>query len=362
MVALPLLGAAPSSAEPGSRAGGTGTDLDLTSFHDMEIDTAHDRVFVSGGPGSPHIVIRCVREHTASGLINEVVCVFIETDKERVDHLAQVLSDMQTAGQIPAKCKPFIEHGTFDEGMTKVLDIIDEKKTQLAPAFVMIDPFGVSDTPMSVIERLFKNDKVEFYVSFMYEYINRFKGTPEFEGAMDKLFGTTKWREGIEIADGTQRKLFFFDLYEEQLRAAGAKYVLRFELYTGDRLKYAIFFGTTALLGIDKMKQVIWRIAPTGDFAFRGGRSDQLTLGAAMVDFQPLLAAVESFLQAKSTGGWVGIAEVNDFVVGDTDYHSGQYKTNALKVFEKAAKIELEPGSRKKAGTYPDGTRLRWKR
>src|SRR5262249_50394084 len=159
-----------------------------------------------------------------------------------------------------------VEHGTFDESMTTVLDQLDQSKKALAPAFVMIDPFGISDTPMSVIERLFKNDRIEVYVSFMYEFLNRFKSTPEFEQHMDALFGTADWRNGLSLGEKDARKEFYFDLYERQLRAAGAKHVVRFELFAGDRLKYAIFFGTKHPRGADKMKQAIWRIAPTGDF------------------------------------------------------------------------------------------------
>ncbi len=318
--------------------------------------------YSNGEEGSPLIAIRCVREHTANALIKEVVCIFIEADKRRVEHLAEVLSDMRKAGQLPDKCHPMIEQGAFDGSMTKVLDLVEDKRERLAPAFVMIDPFGVSDTPMSVIERLFKNDRVEVYISLMYEFLNRFKGTEEFEPHLDRLFGTDAWRKGQTIDDADARKKFFFDLYEEQLRKAGAQYVVRFELFSGARLKYAIFFGTKHPLGIDKMKQAIWKIAPTGDFAFRGVRSDQLALGLDRVDFAPLQVAIEGYLQAVPAGTWIRVEDVQEFVIAKTDYHSGQFKTNALKPLETANRIEIDPTSRKKKGTYPDGTRLRWRR
>ena len=315
-----------------------------------------------GQEGSPLIAIRCVREHTASTLIKEVVCIFIEADERRAKHLREVLTRLENSGGLPEKCKVFIEHATFDERLTKVLDLIEEQKTRIAPAFVMIDPFGVSDTPMAVIERLFKNARVEVYVSFMYEWINRFKDTPEFEPHMDRLFGTTDWRAGLAVEDANERRAFFFNLYELQLRKAGASHVVRLELFSGNRLKYAIFFGTRHVLGADKMKQAIWRIAPTGDYAFHGGRTEQLTLGLETVNFAPLRAAVETFLKGKPAGVWIAVGEVQEFVIADTDYHSSQYKTNALKPLESAGSVEVDPASRKKKGTYPDGTRLRWKR
>ena len=109
------------------------------------------------------------------------------------------------------------------------------------------------------------------------------------------------------------------------------------------------------------MKQAIWRIAPTGDYAFRGGRSDQLALGLATPNFGPLQKALETYLRAKPAGAWTTVEEVEEFVIAETDYHSTQYKTNALKPLEKAGRIEVDPTSRKKAGFHPPGTRLRWK-
>ena len=66
----------------------------------------------------------------------------------------------------------------------ETFDAID----RLAPAFVMVDPFGVAGTPMEVFNRLFQNPKCEVYVSFMYEAINRFRGRPEFESHLAFLF------------------------------------------------------------------------------------------------------------------------------------------------------------------------------
>ena len=141
----------------------------------------------------------------------------------------------------------------------------------------MIDPFGVSDTPMNTIARILSNPKSEVYVSFMYDDINRFRAHPNFEQHLDDLFGCPDWRQDIDMEDSPDRKDFFFELYKRQLKLSGAKQVLHFELYEGRRLIYAIFFGTSNLLGSDKMKQAIWKVAPFGDYRFFGSRIGQLT-------------------------------------------------------------------------------------
>lgn len=67
----------------------------------------------------------------------------------------------------------------------------------------------------------------------MYESINRFCATPEFEPHLDALFGCPDWRDGIDIKDQAQRKNYFYNLYKHQLKEAGADHVVHFELYDG---------------------------------------------------------------------------------------------------------------------------------
>ena len=226
----------------------------------------------SGGElGSPVIALRALIEHRAKNQMrSEINYLFIEKDVDRCEHLTQVLCSLDA--ELPANCSYEALNSTFDETLTDVLDNIDQQNTSLAPAFVMIDPFGVSGTPMKIIGRIFENPKSEVYISFMYRDINRFREHPNFERHLDELFGCPEWRQGMDLADGEERKSFFYGLCGRQLKRNGAQYVLRFELYEGEQLVYAIFFGTKSLDGCDKMKQAIWTVAPFGDFMFRGSQ------------------------------------------------------------------------------------------
>ena len=311
--------------------------------------------YSNGEDGSPVIALRALIDHTAKSLIqSEVRYLFIEKETDRYEHLKQVLSDLDN--ELPSNCSYTVINSTFDETLTDVLDNIDQQNKRLAPAFVMIDPFGVSETPMSTIGRILKNPRSEVYISFMYRDINRFREHPNFERHLDELFGCSTWRQGIDLAEGKERKDFFYDLYSNQLKANGAHYVVRFELYEGQQLVYAIFFGTQHLEGCNKMKQAIWKVAPLGDFRFRGSQISQLVLGEGLVDFSLL----ESDLQERFRGkGWQKIEDVEDFVKSDaTDFHSGHLKRNTLTPMENSDKIEVErpPGRR---GFVP-GTRIRF--
>ena len=313
--------------------------------------------YTGGEPGSPVIALRALIDHRARNQIgSEVNYLFVESDPNRSRHLREVLGNFDD--QLPNSCNYDVINSTFDETLTDVLDYIEEQRTSLAPAFVMIDPFGVSETPMSVIARILDNPKSEVYISFMYESINRFRNHAYFEMHLDELFGCEEWRQGVDLPDREERKKFFYDLYGMQLREHGAEYVVHFELYQGQRLIYAIFFGTKDLDGCDKMKQAIWNVDPLGEFRFRGKQIGQLTLGEAVVDFSALERDLQNRFRSQ---GWQSIEDVTDFVKSDsTPFHSGQLKVKTLRPMEVDGKLEVKPGTRRRARTYPDGTVLRF--
>ena len=313
--------------------------------------------YSGGEPGSPVIALGALIDHSHRKQIrSEVNYLFIDKDYDCCEYLKQVLSDLDN--KLPSNCKYRIINATFDATLTHVLDTIDQQNQRLAPAFVMIDPFGVSDTPMNTIGRILKNPKSEVYISFMYRDMNRFLEHSNFEGHLDELFGCLEWRQGRELVDGTDRKNFLYDLYRRQLKKSGTHYVLSFELYEGEQLVYAIFFGTKNLTGCDKMKQAIWNAIPLGDFKFRGSQLGQLTLGSTVVDISPLEQVLQEQFQGK---GWQRIENVQKFVMSDaTGFHTGHLKRKTLRPMEADGKIEVKPGTRKRPGTYPKGSVLRF--
>ena len=314
--------------------------------------------YEGGELGSPVIALRALINHNAQQRMKgDFFYLFIEKDKKRCDHLSMVLNKMKQ--DLPSNCSYQVVNSTFDDTLTSALDKLDEQKKTLAPSFVMIDPFGVSDTPMQTVARILSNPNAEVYISFMYDFINRFNRTDGFESHLDSLFGCEDWRRGQCINDVDQRKQFYFELYERQLKGAGAKYVLRFELYEGGRLVYAIFFGTQDLKGCDKMKQAIWKEAPFGDYKFKGDLIGQLSLGDSMTD---LTRFRQDLLDEFGTSEWVRVEEITDFAMSDrTGFHTGHLKNKTLAPMEREGTIEVDRSSNKSSKGYPDGTKIRFK-
>ena len=310
--------------------------------------------YADGEEGSPVVAMRVLAEHAAKHRIStEVVFVFIENHAGRVDHLRGIVDRWRP--RLPDKTKVHVLEDSFESRMTDVLQELEDQKKRMAPALVMMDPFGIKDIPLSVIRGILGNRRCEVYVTFMWEEMNRFLTTTEFEPHMDALFGTAAWRQAAEMV-GSERRRHLYALYKAQLKSAGAEHVVHFHLYKGNGLRYSVFFATGHPLGSDRMKKAIWKIAPFGDFSFRGGDSDQMVmLGIAQPDYTLLTDALH---RRFGNSGWVRMGEIVGFVQSDeTIFHDGHVKRQ-LKSMEQEGRIKVDPTTRKRALSYPAGCRV----
>lgn len=312
-------------------------------------------VYDGGEPGSPLIALRTYLDHRSrSSFRAEAVFLFVDGDRRRTEHLSRVIDVLRP--ELPSNVIVRVETGKFDETMTAMLDEVEGVGKRLAPTFLMADPFGLSDTPMSVIRRILRHPQSEVYISFMYDWISRFRREPSLEEHFDELFGCRDWREAIPLTDPSERRDFFFDLYSRQLRAAGAFNVLQFELFKANRLIYAIFFGTKHLTGCDKMKEAMWRVDRTGEYRFRGRRGEQLELEVGTPDFgrfgRELAAA---FAEAA-----VRVEELDDFARSDRTSFRKAHVRRALRLLEDNGQIEVVASPRKNRAQYPAGTVIRF--
>jgi len=307
--------------------------------------------YEGGEQGSPLIALDVFEKHSAVGrIIAKPVFLFLEDDLRRHAHLSALVAPI--ASRLGNRADLLVKTGRFDVTMSGLLDNLESTGSGLAPAFVMVDPFGVSHVPMALMARILANKKSEIFVSFMYEAINRHHTTEEFEPHLDDLFGTDQWRQMEAIADPRARKQFALNLYESQLRDAGAEYVTRFELWDEGRFVYAIYFATGNALGCDRMKQAIWNADPTGEFQFRAGGDGQMMLLGAN------LRVLEQQLQGEFSGNEVGIEKLEAWIQTDaTQFHSGQLK-KTLKAMEDTGLLTVTDGTRQRKGTFPAGTRL----
>ena len=290
--------------------------------------------YEDGEPGSPLVALDCIRRHKAGNGLQgvELVCIFIEADERRAWHLEQLLARQP---QIPDTTTHVLP-GAFDDHVSAILDHIDQQNEQLAPSFVVIDPFGVKGSPMSLVERILENPKSECMISFMYEPIRRFHRQPELERHLDDLFGTKEWKRCLRMEETDAKKRFLHDLFSEQLKHHGASHVVPFEMWKGNRHIYTIYFASGSLKGCNLMKQVIWRVEPSGSYAFRGHA------GQARVLFDANTDALAEQLREAFGDGPTPIERIEEFVMSDkTIYHLGQLRRNTLGPLERDGKITV---------------------
>lgn len=90
--------------------------------------------YSGGEEGSPIIAIKSI-----SGNKNikhaEIICLFIEADEARWQHLEELVGEIGKPSFLKVKCYC----GKFNETLSDILDYIDKQKETLAPTFAFID-------------------------------------------------------------------------------------------------------------------------------------------------------------------------------------------------------------------------------
>lgn len=305
--------------------------------------------YAGGEPGSPIIALGAATAHRAR-FGGELVFWFIEERPDRVAHLNRRIGALQ----LPAHCKVHVEQGTFAEKLAGVLDELDAEKGNIAPTFALIDPFGFSGIPYSLVKRLLAKDKCEVLITFMVDSINRWLEHPDakIRAHIAEAFGTEK---AVQIAFGTgDRAEALKTLYLRQLRAA-AKFVRYFEMRDDDdRVVYYLFFASNNALGHLKMKEAMWKVDPMGDFTF----SDATDPNQKLLFSDPSTAPLAAALAATFAGiGQVPIKRVETYVNDSTAYlrkHMGE----ALRQLAAAGRLEVADiktdGTKRRANTFPN--------
>ena len=290
--------------------------------------------YESGELGSPLIALDCVKQHKQKGRLRgvEVVLLFIEADEARASHLTHRL-EKET---LPKDVSFLVLRERFDDHMENLLNYMEEQKRALAPAFVMIDPFGIKGSRMHLIDRTLQNDKSECMISFMYEPIRRFHQQREFGEPLDDLFGTTDWRNCLDIVEVEEKKRFLHDLFKAQLKKHGAEQVVFFELLRGNRHVNTIFFASGSLKGCDLMKQAIWKADRSGGYRVKAHA------GAQGLLLEPTTDPLAAQLQGRFGNELVPVEDVEAFVMSDeTRFHTGQLRRDTLQPLERRGRIAV---------------------
>lgn len=220
--------------------------------------------YTGGEPGSPLIAINTLMSTVPDcTLQRNVTFWFVDADERRRSHLHYLLRK-QASRHPPLRSLSYaVRSGTFAEVMHKHLSRVETQHITLPPTFTFIDPFGVTDVPMSIIARLMCHPHNEVLITFMYEGANRCLAHPDTQTQqhLTTLLGTEQWRD-LDLTKNREKQLC--DLYCSHLQTIGhATYVCIFHLKSrGQGTDYYLVFGTHALASLEKMKDIFWEIDP----------------------------------------------------------------------------------------------------
>jgi three-Cys-motif partner protein len=305
--------------------------------------------YANGELGSPLVAIECARAHRAK-LKGELVFYFIEIRRDRADHLRKELAELQ----LPAHFKVFVENGTFSEELTRALDELDTSGKRSAPTFALVDPFGFSGIPYSLIKRLLAAGKCEVLITFMADSMNRWLTHPD-EKIQEHIVETFGTEEALGVAEGPgDRVTGLKNLYQVQLMAI-AKFVRYFEMRDRkNRVVYYLFFASNNALGHLKMKEAMWKVDPMGDFSFSDATNPYQQLIFESPSSVPLGQELISTFSGK---GQIPVDVVETHVFDETPYLR-KHMREALATLESSGKLEIAAtkvdGKKRLAGTYPN--------
>lgn len=225
--------------------------------------------YEGGEDGSPIIALKVARDHLLRDKLHrsgmELVFFFVEKDEARYQNLEQKLAKLQ----LPSNFKIGMECDTFEHAFSGVLTKIEEQSKRLAPAFVFIDPFGLTGFPLSLIRRLAKQQSSEVLVTFNYQSLNQwFLWDKSKHEHVDALYGTNAWRGALDITNSQKREDYLRRAYQKALASLSWK-VRPFRMINRhNQTQYYLFFATRNWLGMLAMKRAMWSAAPAGDYKY----------------------------------------------------------------------------------------------
>lgn len=316
--------------------------------------------YAEGEMGSPLIAIETLLDHPLFGRFasTEFLFLFCEPMKDRAAALRVRLEEFAVArGGLPRNLKYDVAEATFVEAAEGLTKTLEEQQKRLAPTFAFIDPFGFSGVPLELIARLLSFDKCEVFFNFMYDFVNRFATAGNVDHHLEAIYGTDEYLAADEYESADERREFLLKLYERQLRdVAGFPYVLRFDMYNRQgHNTYSMFYGTRSLTGVELMKSAMWSVDPVSGKRFSDREVGGLPFETS-VDVRPLRSAILEHFR----GRFATVEQVKTFTLVDTDYSASHYNRLVLAPLEREKVIEVVSSTRKRVGTFPAGTVIRF--
>lgn len=294
-------------------------------------------------PGSPVIAVRVAE--SLQEYFGEFVCVNIEKDPDNFQNLQQIIKREIKRLRHGKKIKICNYNAEF---AAVVSGVLQETGARLAPSFFLIDPFGFSGVPFSIVKDILQIPRTEIFFTFMTQEINRFLSLPELHELLTSLYGGDEWRTALNPSVAQQdRSAFLRDLYVRVLREkADVQYVWDFRVCMDEKYQtlYYLIHATNNFKGMEIMKGIMYNQGPKGTFAFLGPRDAPLRNQAMLFDDD--IGSLKAFLLKTFHNQRITYEEIKQQSYLNTRLIDKHYR-EALKGLEKEDVIAIERVSSK---------------
>lgn len=313
--------------------------------------------YSGGEPGSPLLMLDAYlrrRDRTRLGVTAHYF--FIEEDAKRAEALRGELGKRNETDDATW----LVVEGRYDDELPTLLAGLNAKwKVAERAIFAFVDPFG--GTKAELVSQLGQLPQCDLLMFVPLGTFARLIESSDLDVTLDNLYRDADWRAARKKHEIRERMGILVELLREQL-GKSSLWVRAFEITPRGRGdSYFLFFGTNSPKGLERMKDAMWKLDPVAGQRFRDSTTvDDPVLFEPEPNLAPLLATLrERFKQRVFT-----IEEAEDFTLFKTAFrHNAHLKGPTLRAAEKRGELEpVEPKPTRRAGTYSEGTRMRFTR
>ena len=248
----------------------------------------------SGEHGSPLVALQTLLNHSYRDNLlrrSEFRFTFIE---RAPDNLSLLEKELHSLHPLPSRVHVDMAQGDAFAVLSTLLESLQRSGSQLAPAFVFVDPYGFK-VPAQLLTNLLAAGRVELFVNVIWRELDMaIRQRPQpgsgMADTLDGIFGDDSWRT-IEESTMSGRADEAVDLLAGKV---GAKWWTRVHMSSGgDATRYLLLHLTNHDQGRDLMKDCIWKVVPDGGFSVRRSTDPKQSL---LIEPEPDMTPLREWL------------------------------------------------------------------
>ena len=293
--------------------------------------------YKDGSEGSPLLALRQAYRSDVRATSSRIRLVFIEKRNDRYLHLVRLIEERFPAARRPATYAIRIHPGDCRELLAPA---ISEVQGWDSPLFVNLDGWG-TDTPYSIVHQLGRQDHAEVLITFARGWSMRDRHRDDDPHQLDQFYGEPNvWRRLADAGAPLEAKTALLGYYLGRITEAGFPYQLTFELIDEGGRELLLIYATKSELGIERMKDAMWKVDPVYGQRFRDPRDEnQLTLE---ISEEPDLSLLKRQLLDKVVeAGSIPLSELKRYTLLETIYRE-PHATTAVRQLDAEMKLSVD--------------------